>query len=75
MAIIGTLVNSGCCWRMQKRLYEGAKAANLDTRTLGISSPLSQDTSRETFMATAVRTCCKWVFARPIYLVVFKPKT
>jgi len=50
---------------LEFRFYTGARAAKREVRVCAHGRSLSQATIRSTFIAAAVATCCKWVFASP----------
>ena len=57
------------CWslRLDDRCHAevGASAVNLDRRVWARGLPWSHASRRSRFMATAVKTCWRWVFACP----------
>src|SRR5215471_21777586 len=52
----------------------GARAAKREVRVCARGCPSSHATMRSILIAAAMATCCKWVFARPQYLVRRRPK-
>jgi hypothetical protein len=52
-----------------------AKAANLETCICERGVPSNQAATRFRLIATAVKTCCRWVFSMPLYRHLRRPQT
>lgn len=52
----------------------GLMASKADVLVLANGTPETQLLNLTMLMAAAVRTCCRWVFASPMYLACLRPK-